>query len=170
MRPQKDEPNRTRITISGDRIAYPGDTGTKTGSLELVKLQLNDVLSTPQARFAGFDIKDFYLGTPLDRPEYVRIKLADIPQEFIDEYDLTRYAKDGWVYFEITKGVYGLKQAYSPNVCRNMATTNASPRQDCGATNGDQSPLSSSWTTSASNTSDNDMPSISTLHSNTTTR
>ena len=111
VRPQKEDPNRTRITIGGNRICYPGDTGTKTGSLELVKLQLNSVLSTPQARFAGFDIKNFYLGTPLDRPEYVRIKLSDIPQEFIDEYDLTTFARDGWIYFEITKGVYGLKQS-----------------------------------------------------------
>jgi hypothetical protein len=68
VRPQKEDPNRTRITIGGNRICYPGDTGTKTGSLELVKLQLNSVLSTPQAQFAGFDIKNFYLGTPLDRP------------------------------------------------------------------------------------------------------
>ena len=111
VRPQKEEPNRTRITIGGNRICYPGDTGTKTGSIELVKLMFNDVLSTPQARHACFDISNFYLGTPLDRPEYVRIKLADIPQEFIDEYDLTKYAHDGWVYFEINKGVYGLKQA-----------------------------------------------------------
>jgi len=111
VRPQKDDPNRTRITIGGNRICYPGDTGTKTGSLELVKLMLNDVLSTPQARLGCFDISNFYLGTPLDRPEYVRIKLADIPQEFVDEYDITTYAHDGWINFEINKGVYGLKQA-----------------------------------------------------------
>ncbi len=37
-RPQKDDPNRTRITIGGNRICYPGDCGTKTASLELVKL------------------------------------------------------------------------------------------------------------------------------------
>ena len=72
---------------------------------------INDVLSTPQARLACFDISNFYLGTPLDRPEYVRIKIADIPHEFIDEYNLTTYTQDGWVYFEINKGVYGLKQA-----------------------------------------------------------
>jgi len=72
---------------------------------------LNDVLSTPQARLGCFDISNFYLGMPLDRPEYVRIKIADIPHEFIDEYNLTNYSNDGWVYFEINKGVYGLKQA-----------------------------------------------------------
>ena len=52
VRPQKEDPNRTRITSGGNRICYPGDTGTWTGSLELVKLQLNSVLSTPHARFA----------------------------------------------------------------------------------------------------------------------
>ena len=111
VRPQKAEPNRTRITIGGNRIAYPGDTGTKTGSLESVKLILNDTLSTPNAKFACFDISNFYLGTPLDRPEYVRIKLSDIPQEFIDEYNLTEYEHNNWIYFEIHNGVYGLKQA-----------------------------------------------------------
>ena len=44
VRPQKDDPNRTRITIGGNKICYPGDTGTKTGSLELVKLVANSVL------------------------------------------------------------------------------------------------------------------------------
>ena len=111
VRPQKEDPNRTRITIGGNRICYPGDCGTKTGSLETVKLTINSVLSRPQARFACFDISNFYLGTPLDRPEYVRIKLNDIPQDFIDEYNLTAYAHNDWVYFEITKGVYGLKQS-----------------------------------------------------------
>ena len=111
IRPQKEDPNRTRITIGGNRICYPGDTGTKTGSLELVKTLLNSVISRPGARFACFDIKNFYLGTPLDRPEYVRIQLAVIPEEVINEYNLTALAHNGWVYFEITKGVYGLKQA-----------------------------------------------------------
>jgi hypothetical protein len=39
------------------------------------------------------------------------IKLLDIPQEFFDEYNLTNYAHKGSIYFEIAKGVYGLKQA-----------------------------------------------------------
>jgi hypothetical protein len=111
VRPQKEDPNRTRITIGGNRICYPGDTGTRTGSLELVKLQVNSVLSTPNAMFACYDISNFYLGTPLDRPEYVRIHISQIPDEFIEEYNLHQYVHEGWVYFEITKGVYGLKQA-----------------------------------------------------------
>ena len=34
-----------------------------------------------------------------------------IPQEFIDRYDLTTKVKNGYVYIEIQKGVYGLPQA-----------------------------------------------------------
>ena len=41
----------------------------------------------------------------------MRIKLSNIPQEFIDEYDLTTHTCDGWIYFEILKGYYGLPQA-----------------------------------------------------------
>ena len=39
-----------------------------------------------------------------------RIKISNIPQEFIDEYDLTKNTCDGWVYLEILKGCYGLPQ------------------------------------------------------------
>lgn len=111
IRPNKADPNRTRITIGDNRICYPGDVGTPTGSLELVKLMVNSVVSRRNAKFACFDIANFYLATPLDRPEYVRIKIDDIPQEFIDEYNLHTFVRDGWVYFEINRGVYGLPQS-----------------------------------------------------------
>ena len=43
--------------------------------------------------------------------EYVRIKLSAIPQEIIDEYDLTTYAHNGWIYYEVVRGCYGLPQS-----------------------------------------------------------
>jgi hypothetical protein len=45
VRPDKDDPDCTRITIGGSKICYPGDVGTNTASLELVKILLNSVLS-----------------------------------------------------------------------------------------------------------------------------
>ena len=84
---------------------------TRTGFLEHIKLQINSILSTPDAKYACYDISNFYLGMPLDHPEYVCIQLSTILQEFIDKYDLTKYAHNGWIFFEIIKGVYGLKQA-----------------------------------------------------------
>ena len=58
-----------------------------------------------------FDIENFYLGTPLGRPEYVKIQLSKIPEEFIKEYNLTAMVHKGWVYFEIRQGCYGLPQS-----------------------------------------------------------
>ena len=43
------------ITIGGNRICYPNDCGTKTASLELVKLQLKSVLSRPVTKFVSYD-------------------------------------------------------------------------------------------------------------------
>jgi hypothetical protein len=57
------------------------------------------------------DLRNFYLNTPLGRPECVRIKLADILLEFIDNYKLNKLACDSWVYFKICHGMYGLPQA-----------------------------------------------------------
>ena len=60
----------------------------------------------------GMDISNMYLNTPLERYEYMRMKLTDIPQEVIDEYKLKdKVAADGFVYIEIRRAMYGLKQA-----------------------------------------------------------
>ena len=112
VRPTKAEPNRTRLTVGGDRINYPEDCGTPTADMLLVKLLLNSVISTRRAKFMTADIKNFYLNTPLTRYEYVRLKLSDIPEEVIREYKLREKANaDGTVYIEIRKGMYGLPQA-----------------------------------------------------------
>ena len=42
------------------------------------------------------------------RPEYVRIKYVDIPEEFRAEYNLSAYEHNGWCYFEVIRGAYGL--------------------------------------------------------------
>jgi hypothetical protein len=45
VRPEKNYPDHTPITIGGNRICYLGNVGTNTALLELVKLLLNSVLS-----------------------------------------------------------------------------------------------------------------------------
>ena len=65
-RAHKEDPNRTRITIGGNRICYPGNVGTPTGLLKLVKLIINSFLSRRYVRFVAFDISNFYLSMPMD--------------------------------------------------------------------------------------------------------
>ena len=80
VRPGKKYPNRTRITICGTNVCYPGDVGINRASLELFKLMINSVLSRKGAKYMCFDIETFYLSTPLGRPEYVNIQLSKIPE------------------------------------------------------------------------------------------
>jgi hypothetical protein len=52
--------------------------------------------STPGAKFMTMDIFNFYLMTLLPCPEYLCLKLSDIPAEIISKYHLTPLAeKDG---------------------------------------------------------------------------
>ena len=111
VRPEKDDPNRTRITVGGTNINTPIDCGTPTADLLTVKLLFNSIISTKGAKFMSIDIKNFYLNTPMERYEYMRMKLSNFPQDIIDEYNLTEKARNGYVYVEIRAGMYGLPQA-----------------------------------------------------------
>jgi hypothetical protein len=69
-RPQKSEPERTRLTVGGNLITYPYDVSTDTSDLTTAKLVINSTISTPGARHMLIDIKNYYLGTPLDIYEH----------------------------------------------------------------------------------------------------
>jgi hypothetical protein len=44
------------------------------------------------------DIKNYYLGTLLQRYEYMRLPLSIIPDEIITRYNLRAISVGGWVY------------------------------------------------------------------------
>ena len=76
-----------------------------------VKLMLNSVVSE-NARILTMDISDFYLGTPMDRPEYMRIPAAHIPPPIVAKYSLQQYIdKNNNILFEINKTLWGLPQS-----------------------------------------------------------
>ena len=98
-RPKKGDPYRTRLTVGGNLIVYLGDCGTSTVDLLTVKLLLNSVISTPDSKFMTIDIKDFYLNTPMDCFEYIKLKLSDLPEDFVTLYNLvSKVDKNGFVY------------------------------------------------------------------------
>jgi hypothetical protein len=100
-RPQKKEANRTRLTVGGNLIDFPGDVSTPTPDLTTAKLVINQTLSTPHAKFMCSDIKSFYLGTPMSQYEYMRLPINIIPQEIIEAYNLMPLVHNGRVYIEI---------------------------------------------------------------------
>eukprot|EP00804_Cyclotella_cryptica_P005738 CCRYP_000080-RC/>CCRYP_000080-RC protein AED:0.27 eAED:0.24 QI:0/0/0/1/0.33/0/4/0/743 len=110
-RPQKKEKELTCLTVVGTYIDYPGNTAVPTSDLTTAKLLFNSVISTDGVTFQEGDLKIFYLNTPMDRPEYTRLKFDLIPPEIIDKYKLDDYNEDGWIYVRIDLGMYGLLQA-----------------------------------------------------------
>jgi hypothetical protein len=79
----------------------------------LVKQMLFDsVISTKDACFMKMDISNFYLMTPLHGPEFIQMKLSDIPDKVIEEYTLREKAtKNGSIYVKAKRGMYGLPQS-----------------------------------------------------------
>ena len=57
------------------------------------------------------DISDFYLNTPLPGKEYTRIPVKLIPACIREQYQLARLKHNGFVYVEISEGMYRLPQS-----------------------------------------------------------
>ena len=79
--PQKEEKERTRISVGGNRMDYQGEVSTKTAGLITIKLLFNSVVSSTGDKFMTADVKNFYLNTPMDEIEYMKILVRLIPYE-----------------------------------------------------------------------------------------
>ncbi len=101
---------RMRATIGGNQIDYPYNKTAVTANLESIKILLNAMISD-DAGFATMDLEDFYLGTPLPHPEYIRIPTRFIPPKGIAYYKLGQFLHKGALYCAVLKTHYGLPQA-----------------------------------------------------------
>jgi hypothetical protein len=110
-KPHKQEKERVRLTVGGDILDYSGDVATSMADITAFKILINSTLSTKDTAMMMMDIKNYYLGTPLPWLEYMKMLLSHFPEEIIQKYNLNALAVGGWVYIEIRKGMYGLKQA-----------------------------------------------------------
>ena len=100
--PQKAETNRTQLTAVGNLISVPMDCSTPSANLLTVKLLLNSFISTPGAKFLGLDLKDFYLNTPMERPEFIRMNIKNFPEDVILHYKLRdKVDKNGLLFLRV---------------------------------------------------------------------
>jgi hypothetical protein len=97
--------------VGGKIFDYSGDVATSTADITSFKILINSTLSTENASMMMMEIKNYYIGTPLSRFEYLKMVLSRFPEEIIQKYNLNALAVKGWVYIEIRKCMYGLKQA-----------------------------------------------------------
>ena len=113
-REQKEDPYRVRCTVGGNLINFPGDKSTRTADLVTAKCLINNVISTPGARAACIDIKDFYLNNDLPGAEYVRFRQEDIPAAIWLQYNLAHYVTpDGYIYARVNNGSSSSRSAFA---------------------------------------------------------
>jgi hypothetical protein len=79
-KPHKKEKERVRLTVGGDRLDYSGDVATSTADITTFKILINSTLSTEDAAMMMMDIKNYHLGTPLPRFEYMKMLLSRFPR------------------------------------------------------------------------------------------
>jgi hypothetical protein len=110
-KPHKKEKEHVRLTVGGDRLNYSGDVATSMTDITTFKILINSTLSTEDAVMMMMESKNYYLGTLMPRFEYMQMLLLPFSEEIVQKYNHSALAVDGWVYIEIRKGMYGLKQA-----------------------------------------------------------
>ena len=93
-------------------LDYTGTLTTPTATVTTAKCLFNRVVSTPKATCVTADIKNFYLNNDLPDPEYMKMHMTMILDEICKEYNIKNFVDSkGWVYINICKGMYELKQA-----------------------------------------------------------
>ena len=108
-------------------IKYLGELTTRTADLTTTKVVWNSVLSTEVAKYACLDVGNFYLETPMERYEYMKMPLSLFTEWIKQQYNLEENALNVFVYWEIRKAVYGISQA---GMLANLQLRNISNQQD----------------------------------------
>ena len=71
-----------RITVGGNLLKDDQELTVRTADLTTSKVMWNSTISTPGARFMCSYINGFYLETPHNKKEYMRMDMRDTPQAF----------------------------------------------------------------------------------------
>ena len=88
-RPLKSDNFRIMMTVGGDKLEYFENTSPPAASLIETKLLINSLISdhkTKNAKFCSMDLKDFFLNTPMDKAEYIRIHKKYFSKSFREAY------------------------------------------------------------------------------------
>ena len=79
-------------------IKYLHNFSKSTSYILTVKCLINIVISIPIVKLCGAYIKDFYLNTPMDTFEYMRINASLIPKEITKQYQLVDKIRNIYLY------------------------------------------------------------------------
>ena len=103
------------MTVGGDKLDAYQDVRSPAVVITNTKIHLNSTIFDAHtgARYCTTDLKDFFLNSIMHIYQYMRLHRRYVTQEIINEYAITDnfFDSKGYVYLEIRKGMYGLKEA-----------------------------------------------------------
>ena len=99
--------------MGGDKLPYDEDSGSPAANMLETKLLFNSVISDAHkgAQFCSMDLKDMFLHTPMENPEYMKVPFRFFPEDIRQQYGLYNMVHNDFIYIKIKGGMYGLKQA-----------------------------------------------------------
>ena len=105
--PRKDDLYLIRLTIGVESLPHPSESGSTSATLPEEKIFFNSIISTPGSQFIYADIKDYFICSPMERFEYIKITFLWIPKEIRIQYNLYSLVDSDWnIYCEVRKFMY----------------------------------------------------------------
>jgi len=101
---------KMRGTFDGSDLAYDGPVSAETADIDLVKAHWHACLARGWLR-ATADITSFYVGTPMEKEEWMAIRLDQLPEGVASDTRIQQLVRGDRLLVRVDKGIYGLPQA-----------------------------------------------------------
>ena len=102
---------RVRGAMGGDRIKSSGFNSCPVAEIDVIKTMLNvfisEAVTKPNTKLWTADISNFYLHTPLPTPVYMRVPIKHMSSDLLDKYDLRNHIEKDYIWFCVTKAIFG---------------------------------------------------------------
>ena len=85
-KPLKSEPCVVRCVAGGEKIDYLDDSGSSAASLIETKFLFNSTIYDAKrgSKFMSYDLKDFFLYSPMKQPDYMLINMKHYPPDILN--------------------------------------------------------------------------------------
>jgi len=114
-KPLKKEQHRVRVVVGGNKLDYLFETASPAAGLLETKLLLNSIISDVNegAKFFSMDLSDFFLATPMSKPEYMKVPIKYFPPDIITLYNLHDKAHNDHINIKIKRTCMDLNKLLS---------------------------------------------------------
>ena len=101
-------------------MSYTSDAGSPAANLVETKLLINSTISDAQkgARFMSANLKDFFLATPMNGEEYMKVQSQPFPDDIRKKYNLDqKVTNNDYIYIRKKRACMGSnRQHFWPTI------------------------------------------------------